>query len=431
MSQWFPAVLICDSLAKPLVGPEPEMFTKIQNYENDPIEAMFVRLAEDQDPAKIDLGIGVFRDESGNAPVMQAVRLAEQQLFDRGLPKSYLSPLGNAAYCECIERLALGVEHPVLREQRIISAQTPGAGSALRAGAEFVVSLNPDSTLWASRPVWSHQLEFFDRAGMMIRDYRYYDQQKAGLDFNGMLEDLAGMRPDDMLLVHGCCHNPTGQDLTIEQWQRLAETVNDTGAIPFVDIAYQGFGEGIEEDVAGVRAFAKLVPQMLLTVSSSKSFGIYRERAGLLSVIVSPDGTDKESVRRKLRDTVRQLYFMAPDHGAAVVNEILSTPSLETLWREELDGVRQHIVTMRHAVRETIEAANPDFDASFIECQNGMFSCLPVTDEEQLLMEQRFHIYMLPNARVNVAAMNSSQSSTLAEAFAFVRASRATATRTA
>ena len=367
MSRWFPAVLICDSLAKPLVGPEPEMFTKIQNYENDPIEAMFVRLAEDQDPAKIDLGIGVFRDESGNAPVMQAVRLAEQQLFDRGLPKSYLSPLGNAAYCECIERLALGVEHPVLREQRIISAQTPGAGSALRAGAEFVVSLNPDSTLWASRPVWSHQLEFFDRAGMMIRDYRYYDQQKAGLDFNGMLEDLAGMRPDDMLLVHGCCHNPTGQDLTIEQWQRLAETVNDTGAIPFVDIAYQGFGEGIEEDVAGVRAFAKLVPQMLLTVSSSKSFGIYRE----------------------------------------------------------------HIVTMRHAVRETIEAANPDFDASFIECQNGMFSCLPVTDEEQLLMEQRFHIYMLPNARVNVAAMNSSQTSTLAEAFAFVRASRATATRTA
>ena len=143
-------MLICDSLAKPLVGPEPEMFNKIQNYENDPIEAMFVRLASDQNPAKIDLGIGVFRDESGNAPVMQAVRLADQQLFDRGLPKSSLSPLGNASYCDSIERLALGVEHPVLREQRIISAQTPGAGSALRAGAEFVVSLNPDSTLWAS-----------------------------------------------------------------------------------------------------------------------------------------------------------------------------------------------------------------------------------------------------------------------------------------
>lgn len=407
------------------------MFEEIQDYENDPIEAMFVRLAADDDPGKIDLGIGVFRDESGKAPVMQAVRKAEQQLYARNLPKSYLSPLGNTAYCADVEKLALGAGHPVLRDGRIVSAQTPGAGSALRAGAEFVHSLNAESALWASRPVWTHQLEFFDKAGMDIRSYRYYDQENGVLDFDGMLEDLAGMRRKDVLLVHGCCHNPTGQDLSAEHWRRLADMVVETGAIPFVDIAYQGFGAGIEEDVAGVRLFAEHVPEMLLTVSSSKSFGIYRERAGLLSVIVPPAGADVGSVRSKLRDTLRQLYFMAPDHGAAVVHEILSTPELERLWRQELDAIRTHVVEMRSSLRNTIEAANPDFDASFIERQHGMFSCLPITAEEQLLMEKEYHIYMLPNARVNVAAMNSEQSKTLAEAFAFIRAARGPASKTA
>lgn len=402
------------------------MFRELCNYLNDPIEAMFVRLAEDPSPDKIDLGIGVFRDDEGKVPVMRAVRRAEQQLFDRGLPKSYISPLGNADYCRDIERLVLGADHPVLTEGRIVSAQTPGAGSALRAGAELVHSLSPDSAVWASRPVWDHQLQFFDKAGIEVRSYRYYDQRNSVLDFDGMLEDLASMKPDDILLLHGCCHNPTGQDLNQDQWRALADVVNRTGAVPFVDVAYQGFGEGIDEDVAGLQLIAAAVPQLLLTVSSSKSFGIYRERAGLLSVIVPADAKDIGSVQRKLRDTVRQLYFMAPDHGAAVVHEILSTPELESLWRRELDEIRHHVVDMRKALRKTIEEANPGFDASFIESQHGMFSCLPISEAEQLMMEQQFHIYMLPNARVNVAAMSGDQSSTLADAFAFVRAERAT-----
>ena len=402
------------------------MFKQIQNYKSDPIESLFDRLATDNNPAKIDLGIGVYRDDTGRVPVMQSVRRAEQQLFEKDLSKSYLSPLGNAAYCEDIEKLTLGLNHPILREGRIVSAQTPGAGSALRAGAELVYSLSPDSELWASQPVWGHQLEFFDKVGIKINRYRYYDQQNSVLDFNGMLEDLKGMRSGDIFLVHGCCHNPTGQDLNLQQWKALADMVNQTGALPFVDVAYQGFGEGIEEDVAGVRLFAESVPEMLLTVSSSKSFGIYRERAGILSVIVSlDDGTDLSSVRLKLRDTVRQLYFMAPDHGAAVVHEIMSTPELEQLWRQELDEVRIHITEMRRLLRLAIEKANPDFDAEFIERQHGMFSCLPITEEEQQLMEQKYHIYMLPNARMNVAAMNSKQSAILAKVFAEIRAARA------
>lgn len=401
------------------------MFRNLSDHTNDPIEALFVRLADDPDPNKIDLGIGVFRDETGKVPVMRAVREAERRLFEQDLPKSYMSPLGNADYCADIEALALGANHSVIQEGRIVSAQTPGAGSALRAGAEFVQSLSPQSVVWVSEPVWGHQLEFFEKAGLSLQSYRYYDQLNSVLDFEGMVADLQSMQPDDLLLLHGCCHNPTGQDLDPAQWRTIADLVVKTQAIPFVDVAYQGFGAGIEEDVEGLRLFAENVPQMLLTVSSSKSFGIYRERAGLLSVIVPDDAKDKGSVHRSLRDTVRQLYFMAPNHGAAIVHEILSNDDLETLWRQELDAIRQHVVSMRTALRSTIERLNPGFDAAFLEKQNGMFSCLPIIADEQLLIEREFHIYMLPNARVNVAAMNAAQSATLGEAFAFVRGQRA------
>ena len=407
------------------------MFTDLDDYADDPIEAMFVRLANDTHAEKTDLGIGVFRDETGQAPVMQAVRRAEQQLIDRQLPKSYMSPLGNADYCRDVEKLVLGADHPVLADARIVSAQTPGAGSALRVGAELVHRIAPDASVWVSEPLWGHQLEFFSEAGMPHRTYRYYDQLARRLCFDEMLDDLAAMRANDLLLLHGCCHNPTGQDLDPEQWQAIADVVNHTGALPFVDIAYQGFGSGIEEDVAGLRALAAQVPQLLLTVSSSKSFGIYRERAGLFSVVSSPDLRTQTGIRQRLRDTARQLYFMAPDHGAAVVHEILATPALTSLWRSELDAIREHIVAMRASLRTTIEKRLPDFDASFLTSQRGMFSCLPVTMDEQLWLEQAYHIYMLPPARVNVAAMSNRQAEILANAFADVLARRECASKKA
>ncbi len=400
------------------------MLRKLTNYPNDSIEAMFVRLANDTHADKIDLGIGVFRDDAGNVPVMEAVRQAEGRLFERNLSKTYRSPLGNLDYCRRVETLVLGEDHPSLAGDRIVSAQTPGAGAALRAAAELVHGLSPDSTVWVSTPVWLHQIEFFEQAGMEIRSYRYYDSKRASLDPAGMLDDLRSMRAGDLLLLHGCCHNPTGEDLTLDLWRAVGEIVVETGAIPFVDVAYQGFGKGIEADVAGVRLLASSVPEMLLTVSSSKSFGVYCDRAGLLSILLPPEASNAEFVRRKLRDTVRQLYFMAPEQGAAIVNEILAAPELEALWREELDAVRARIIELRRALRSTIEHANPDFDAGFIERQQGMFSCLPISAEEQLLLENRFHIYMLPPARVNVAAMNRGQSRTLAEAFAWLRAQR-------
>ena len=393
------------------------MFRELSLYEDDPIESMFVRLGADRSPARMDLGIGVFRDDSGRVPVFRAVREAELRVVRREESKSYKGPLGNLDYCRVMERLVLGPELPVPGKRSVISAQTPGAGSALRVGAELVRSLSRESRVWVSDPVWPHQLEFFEQPGMKVMTYRYYDQFRSVLQFDEMLEDLKGLRRDDLLLLHGCCHNPTGQDLDLDQWQAVTELVLERGAIPFVDVAYQGFGLGIEEDLAGVRLMASQVPQMMLAVSSSKTFGIYRDRAGMLSIIVPPAADVATNLRRRIRDLARQLYFMPPDHGAAIVLEILSSPDLENLWRSELDGVRLEIVEKREMLRKMIEAEIEGFDASFIESQLGMFSCLPIDTDEQRLMEDLFHTYMLPNARVNVAAMQLSDARTLARSF--------------
>jgi aspartate aminotransferase len=400
------------------------MFRDFTNYEDDPIEGLFARLAADPDPNKIDLGIGVYRDESGKVPVMEAVRKAEQILVDRKLPKSYMTPFGNLGYCRDIERLVLGEEHAVVDGNRIISAQTPGAGSALRLGAEIVRDLSPASRVWVSTPVWFHQLEFFEKPGLETVPYRYYDRETSQPQFDEMLDDLGNMHEGDILLLHGCCHNPTGQDLDLDQWQAVTNVVLATGAIPFIDIAYQGFGQGIDQDVAGARLMLGQVAQALLAVSSSKSFGVYRDRAGILAIITPADVTDSNSIRRKLRDSARQLYFMAPDHAAAVVHEILSSPALEQLWRNELDKLRGSIVRKREALRETIEYENPGFDAGFVERQFGMFSTLPISDAEQRILEDEYHIYMLPGARVNVAAMSPGQAISVARAFHDIRERR-------
>ena len=400
------------------------MFRALGDYHDDPIEGMFARLAADRDPGKIDLGIGVYRDESGQVPVMRAVREAETIVLDKALPKSYMTPLGNLDYCRDIERLVLGEDHAVLAQGGIVSAQTPGAGCALRLGAGIVSDLSPRSRIWASSPVWLHQLEFFEKAGLEILFYRYYDRRHSEGEFDAMLEDLSAMRAGDILLLHGCCHNPTGHDPDLGQWQSVTDLVLETGAIPFIDIAYQGFGNGIEADVAGTQLVLSQVPEALLTVSSSKSFGVYRDRAGMLSIVSQGDRGQMKGIRRKLRDSARQLYFMAPDHAATVVHEILASPELQRLWRDELDGMRGNIAGKRRALRATIEAENPGFDAGFIERQLGMFSCLPISDAEQRTLEDEYHIYMLPDARVNVAAMSGDQAVTLARAFHDIRQHR-------
>ncbi len=397
------------------------MFEKITAAAEDATEAMFLRLAEDPRSDKLDLGIGIYREEGGEIPLMECVRQAERRLISEGMHKGYLNPLGNAAYCREVLKLTLGEQHPLLRDGSLVCAQTPGAGGALRTAAELVKEINANSRAWFSDPVWPHQMDFFLGAGMQIQRYRYYDLKTTERLDEAMIDDLRQMQAGDILVLHGSCHNPTGEDPDINQWQRLTQVVLDTGAIPLVDVAYQGFGDGVEEDVAGLRLMAAQVPEIILAVSSSKSFGIYRDRAGMLAFCRQGKNPQETALRHRLRDCIRRNYFMPPDHGAALIIDILSEPKLRSLWVQELNGIRQRIAGLRRDFRLAMENQLDGFDGSFLERQKGMFSCLPVDADQQQRLEKEFGIYMLPMARMNFAALAQSQIEQVAQAISRTR----------
>ena len=400
------------------------MFESLQLLPPDAIIGLIAEYHNDTREPKVDLGIGVYRDAAGQTPILDVVKEAERRIVESQTSKSYIGSAGSAAFNEAMRDLTFA---GAAEAGRIAMLQTPGGSGSLRVAAGVVLRARENATVWASSPTWANHVPLLGGAGLELKSYAYYDDERKTLDLDAMLDALHDVPKGDIVLLHASCHNPTGIDPDEEQWRAIADVIVERDLLPFIDVAYQGFGEGIDEDVSGLREFAAAVPEMLLTVSSSKSFGIYRERAGLLSVILAPGAVNAKSVRGKLRDTVRQLYFMAPDHGAAIVHEILSTPDLEALWRQELDQVRRHVRGMRADLKETIEQANPGFDGGFLVRQHGMFSCLPITPDEQRSLEERYHIYVLPDARVNVAAMNASQSATLAEAFAWLRSKRASA----
>lgn len=396
------------------------MFEKLPTPVDDPIESLFQRIHDDPRADKLDLGIGVYRDESGRIPLFAAVSQAEQRMLQKAAHKGYVGPLGNMDYCRLMSALVLGVDHVRLRGPGLVMAQTPGAGGALRTAAELIKQLRPGSRVWFSDPVWLHQLDFFRNAGLEICRYRYYRTDTAELQAEAMLQDLAGMRRDDVLVLHGSCHNPTGEDPPLWLWEQLAALVSRTGAVPLVDLAYQGFGDGIEADVEGLRRMAAMVPQMILVVSSSKSFGIYRDRAGLLALI-HDNPRQAEDLKVLLRDGIRSNYFMPPDHGAQLIATILEDAELNRMWREELDAVRRRIHSLRRLLRQELELAVPGFDAGFLERQKGMFSCLPVSQLQQQRLEREFGLFMLPHARLNFAALAQKQATRVAQAFAAVR----------
>ncbi len=397
------------------------MFENLPAPFDDPIESLFQRIHDDTRVDTLDLGIGVYRDETGKVPLFAAVKEAEQRMLAASPHKGYLSPLGNMDYCRLMSGLVLGSEHVRLQGAGAVMAQTPGAGGALRIAAELIKQLRPGSRVWFSDPVWLHQMDFFRSAGLEIRRYRYYRVETGELQVDAMLGDLAEMRRDDILVLHGSCHNPTGEDPPLWLWEQLSALLFRIGAIPLVDLAYQGFGGGIEADVEGLRLMAARVPQMFLVVSSSKSFGIYRDRAGLLALL-HDNPRQAGTLKVLLRDLIRSSYFMPPDHGAQLIATILGTSELCKLWRDELDGVRRRIYSLRTLLRKEIELAVPGFDGAFLERQKGMFSCLPVSPVQQQRLESEFGLFMLPHARLNFAALAQKQAARVAQAFAAVRA---------
>lgn len=360
---------------------------------------------------KIDLGVGVYRNAQGVTPIMRAVHAAEERLLKSETTKTYTALTGEPGFNAAMAELVLGPDHPA---DRLSSVATPGGTGACRQAFELIRMASPDATIWVSDPTWPNHLSILRHLGMKIALYRYFDNETRGVDFAGMTEDLAAAKAGDVVLLHGCCHNPTGANLNPDQWERIADLLERTGATPMIDIAYQGFGDGLEEDAAGVRLLARRLPEMLIAASCSKNFGIYRERTGALMALSDP--AHREVTQGNLNYLNRQNYSFPPDHGARIVMTILNDSALRADWQAELEEVRLGMLALRQQLAEELRRLSGSDRFGFIAQHRGMFSRLGATPEQVEKMKKDHAIYMVGDSRINVAGLNESTVPVLARA---------------
>lgn len=381
------------------------MFEHLDTLSPDPILGLMAAYREDPHPQKIDLGVGVYRDEQGATPIMESVRQAEQRRFETEDTKSYIGPPGTPGFNRAVCELMFGDKHPVLGQDRLAGVQTPGGCGALRVGAELIRRARPDTTIWVSDPTWANHVPLLGNAGLRIAEYAYYDRAGRCLDADGMLAALGQVPAGDIVLLHGCCHNPSGVDLKAAHWHAVAELCRERGFVPFIDLAYQGLGDGLEEDAMGVRILGESCPELIVASSYSKNFGLYRERVGALE-IVSAEPAQSAVVQSQLNSVVRGIYSMPPAHGAAIVETILGDEALNADWHRELTGMRERINGLRDLLAGRLtEATGQDF--GFIREQRGMFSFLGITPEQVRELRERYSIYMVDSSRINVAGINN------------------------
>ncbi|PPB82378.1 aromatic-amino-acid transaminase [Albidovulum inexpectatum] len=360
---------------------------------------------------KIDLGVGVYRNAQGVTPIMRAVHAAEERLLQTETTKTYTALTGEPGFNAAMAELVLGQGYPA---DRLASVATPGGTGACRQAFELIRMASPDATIWVSDPTWPNHLSILRHLGMKVALYRYFDTETRGVDFAGMTEDLAAAQAGDVVLLHGCCHNPTGANLNLDQWERIADLLQRTGATPMIDIAYQGFGDGLEEDAAGVRLLAQRLPEMLIAASCSKNFGIYRERTGVLMALSDP--AHREVTQGNLNYLNRQNYSFPPDHGARIVMTILNDPALRADWQAELEEVRLGMLALRQQLAEELRRLSGSDRFGFIAQHRGMFSRLGATPEQVEKMKKDHAIYMVGDSRINVAGLNESTVPVLARA---------------
>lgn len=351
----------------------------------------------DQRPDKIDVGVGVYRNDQMETPVMRAVKAAEAKILSEQHSKSYLGPEGDGVYIDLLSKIVFG-DGPVSTDC-LTGVQTPGGTGALRLGAEFIARSRPDATIWIGAPTWPNHGPIFREAGLAVRMHPFHDPETSEIQFEAMMHSLNDARQGDVIVLHGCCHNPTGVSLTSSQWVQLAQLMDDNGLLPFVDLAYQGLGDGLEEDAAATRLLMSRLPEMLIAYSCDKNFGLYRERVGALWV-QSSTSSISAVVRGNILSLARSLWSMPPDHGAAIVRVILDSPELAVDWRGELDDMRHRLKALRHA----LAVAHPALHS--IAGQRGMFSMLPVSTEAVIAMREADGIYMAGNGRINIAGLS-------------------------
>ncbi|WP_282610195.1 amino acid aminotransferase [Pelagibius sp. Alg239-R121] len=412
------------------------MLEQLPQPAGDPILALMQQVRADERPGKLDLTVGVYRDAEGRTPVMAAVRLAEARVLRDQNSKAYVGLLGDPGFCEGIRRLVLGdgiagsqvtgsqVAATQITGAQVAATQTPGGSGALRVLADLVIAANPGATIWLSDPTWPNHLALFRGAGLRCKSYPYFDREKQSLHFEALLAGLAEAQAGDVVVLHGCCHNPTGCDLSPGQWQALAEVLSARGLIPLVDLAYAGLGQGLNEDTAGLRILADSLPEVLVAVSCSKNFGVYRDRVGA-ALVINRDPDLSRRTSDNLAAIGRKLYSMPPHHGAAVVHRVLEDPALRQLWSEELSGMRERLTSLRKGLAAALAGFNDDGSWAQIGSQNGMFSLLGLSDAEVSWLRDEKAIYLVPGGRINFAALREREIPALAEALSELRHRRA------
>ena len=381
------------------------MFDSLQPLPPDPILGLNAAFKADSNPKKVDLGIGVYKDENGATPVMKAVKEAEKRILDSQITKAYVGPMGAVGYNEAVAELILGSTLKNSLGGRRITIQTPGGCGGLRIAAEFIAQANPNATVWVSDPTWANHKPLIGSAGLDFKSYPYYDHKTHAVDFDGMLSALGNVSNGDVVLLHGCCHNPSGADLSPNQWIAIRDLALKQGFTIFVDLAYQGMGDGLEEDVAGVRLLAESLPELIVVSSCSKNFGLYRERTGAISLICQNE-VATSSAGTLLAAAARANYSMPPDHGAAIVQLICEDQSLYSMWQEELKGIRNRINGLRVTFSESLKQSGAENDFSFIQNEKGMFSFLGVTQGQIQELINKYAIYLVNSSRINVASIN-------------------------
>lgn len=395
------------------------MFASLKASPADPILGLLAKYHQDTNPKKIDLGVGVYKNEAGETTVLNCVKKAEQHRTDTETSKVYLGPTGSTLFNDEMSKLIFGENHKALNENRVRTVSTPGGTGALRVTAEFIKACKPGATIWVSNPTWANHTGLFEAAGLTVKVYPYYDYENKNLDFDGMLAALKQVSANDAVLLHACCHNPSGMDLNNEQWQQVADIAKSVGFTPVIDMAYQGFGQGLDEDAYGLRLMAESVKEMVVCSSCSKNFGLYRERIGACTVI-GATSLQADIAYSVVLAVVRVIYSMPPAHGAALVETILTSDELRNEWYAELAEMRNRINGNRQLIVNKLIENGVTRDFSFITKQAGMFSFLGITPEQVQQLQDEYSIYMVGSSRMSIAGIANSNVDYLAQSIAKV-----------
>ncbi|HEY7962738.1 MAG TPA: amino acid aminotransferase [Steroidobacteraceae bacterium] len=397
------------------------MFERLEAIAADPILGLMAQYRADSDPRKVDLGIGIYRDDQGNTPVLRAVREAETALVAAQTTKAYVGPTGNAGFNQGMERMVFGAQHAALSGGRVRSVQCPGGCGALRLGAELIRLAAPQAVVHVSTPTWANHVPLLSGSGLKLEPYPYFDPATGGVQFEAMTAALERLPPRAVVLLHASCHNPTGADLSQEQWRALLALVKRRQLVPFIDMAYQGLGESLDADAFAIRLFCAELPEVLCAVSCSKNFGLYRDRVGALHVVNDTTKAADATLTQLVR-LARGMWSMPPDHGAAIVHGILADERLTRLWAEELTEMRARIQDLRQAVVWQLREHCPQRDFGFIAGQRGMFSFFGISTAQVRALRERHHVYMTDDSRMNVAGLRRENLEYFARAVAQVLA---------